>query len=208
MSGTEPDSRRPDLSERTTSPYTTREKVMRVLWYYFGQIIFRFTFHNWYGLRASILRMFGAKIAPGTRIRPGVIIEQPWNLTLGTNSSLGDRTIVYCLGTITIGENVTVSQGAHLCAGTHDFSRYDLPLLRPPIVIEDHCWIAADAFVGPEVTVREGAILGARACAFRDLEAWTVYGGSPAKAMRPREVPEGVDLSTLKRPPGGVEEQS
>ncbi|XOV76899.1 MAG: hypothetical protein ACFHWZ_08825 [Phycisphaerales bacterium] len=40
----------------------------------------------------------------------------------------------------------------------------DLPLIRPPIVIEDHAWIAADAFVGPGITVGEGAILGARLC--------------------------------------------
>ncbi len=176
----------PDFDRRAISPYTMREKVGRVLWNYIGQPLFRCTFHNWYGLRNAMLRVFGAKIGRPVRIRPSVRIEQPWNLSIGANSSIGDRAVVYCLGKVTIGDHVSVSQQAHLCAGTHDYSRPDLPLIRPSITIEDHAWIAADAFVGPGITVGEGAILGARGCAFKDLESWTIYGGNPAKAISPR----------------------
>ena len=61
-----------------------------------------------------------------------------------------------------------------------------MPLLRSPIVISDYAWIAADAFVGPNVTVGEGALLGARACAMKNLDPWTIYAGNPAAAVRPR----------------------
>lgn len=186
----------PDLRDRAVSPYTTKEKILRVLWNQVGQFVFSLTFHNWYGLRASMLRAFGARVGRDTRIRPSVRVEQPWNLTIGDNSSIGDRAVVYCLGKVTIGNNVSVSQQAHICAGTHDYKRYDLPLLRPPIVIEDNAWVAADAFVGPNVTVGEGAILGARGVAMKSLTAWTVYAGNPARAVKAREIPEGV---TTKR---------
>ena len=63
----------------------------------------------------------------------------------------------------------------------------DLPLLRPPITIHEDAWIAADAFVGPDVTIGAGALLGARGCAFGDLEPWTIYGGNPAKVINERE---------------------
>lgn len=172
--------------QRSVSPYTTREKVGRVVWNYLGQPLFRCTFHNWYGLRNALLRLFGASVGRPVRIRPSVRVEQPWNLTIGDNSSIGDRSVVYCLGKVTIGSHVSISQQAHICAGTHDYKMPDLPLIRPPIVIEDHAWIAADAFVGPGITVGEGAILGARGCAFKDLEAWTIYGGNPAKAIAGR----------------------
>lgn len=171
---------------RSASPYTSREKVMRVLWMYVGQNLFRMTFHNWYALRAAILRLFGAKVGRPVRIRPSVIVEQPWNLSIGDNSSIGDRSVVYCLGKVTIGNNVSISQHVHLCAGTHDYTTPDLPLLRPPVTVRDHAWVAADAFVGPNVTVGEGAILGARGCAFKDLEPWSIYGGNPAKKLRDR----------------------
>jgi putative colanic acid biosynthesis acetyltransferase WcaF len=184
-----PDS--PDLDHallhRSDSPYTTREKVLRVLWNYLGQNLFRFTFHNWYGVRNALLRLFGATLGNPVRVRPSVIIEQPWNLAIGDNSSIGDRAIVYCLGKVTIGKHVSVSQGAHLCAGTHDYRQVDMPLIRPPIVIGDYAWVAADAFVGPNVTVGEGAVLGARACAMKDLAPWSVYAGNPAQKVKDRQ---------------------
>jgi len=190
-----------NLRERAVSPYTTREKVLRLLWNLIGQPVFRLTFHNWYETRARILRLFGARIARDTRIRARITIEQPWNLTMGSNSCIGDRSIVYCLGKITLGDNVSISQGVHLCAGTHDFTKYNLPLLRPPIAIEEHAWVAADAFVGPNVTVGEGAILGARSCAMKDLEPWTIYAGNPARPLRVRSKPEGIPDDLIRRPP-------
>lgn len=171
---------------RAESPYTLKEKVGRVLWNTLGQTLFSLTFHNWYGLRVSMLRLFGARIGQFVRIRPSVRVEQPWNLTIGRNSSIGDRAVIYCLGPVTLGENVSISQHAHVCAGTHDFTVREMTLIRPPIVIEDDAWIAADAFVGPGITVGAGALLGARGAAFKDLDPWTIYGGNPAKAIRPR----------------------
>ncbi len=175
--------------DRAVSPYTMREKVGRVLWNYLGQKAFRCTFHNWYGLRNALLRLFGAKVGTPVRIRPTVLVEQPWNLAIGNNSSIGDRAIIYCLGPITIGEHVSISQGAHLCAGTHDYRKLDMPLLRPPIVVRDFAWIAADAFGGPNVEFGEGVLLGARACAMKNLDAWTIYAGNPAQPVKARPRP-------------------
>jgi acetyltransferase-like isoleucine patch superfamily enzyme len=44
---------------------------------------------------------------------------------------------------------------------------------------------------GPGMTVAQEAVLGARGCAFKDLEAWTVYGGNPARALKRRRMVEG-----------------
>ena len=64
-----------------------------------------------------------------------------------------------------------------------------MPLLRPPVTVHDDAWIAAGAFVGPGVSVGEGAILGARSVAMKDLQAWTVYIGNPAVAVKDRQQP-------------------
>lgn len=172
--------------DRHISPYSTGEKVARMLWAVVQATLFAWSFHNWYGWRNWLLRRFGAHVHHTVTIRRTVRIECPWNLTVGRNCSIGDRAVVYCLGPVTLGDRVSVSQHAHLCAGTHDYTRSDLPLVRPPIDIEDDVWVAADAFVGPSVRIGAGAILGARACAFTDLEPWTIYGGNPARALKPR----------------------
>lgn len=175
-----------DDDARHVSPFSSREKVGRLLWAFVQGTVFRFSFPTWYRWRIALLRAFGARIDWSCRIRRTARFECPWNLTCGANCAIGDHAIVYALGPITLGRRVSVSQYSHLCAGTHDFSRFDLPLVRPPIVLENDAWLGTDAFVGPGVTLHEGALLGARASAFRDLEPWSINVGNPARKVRDR----------------------
>ena len=55
-----------------------------------------------------------------------------------------------------------------------------------PIVICDSVWVAAEAFIGPGVTVGQGAVVAARTCVVKDVEPWTVVGGNPAKVIKKR----------------------
>ncbi len=174
------------FEDRHISPYSTREKVGRMLWAMVQATLFRCSFHTWYGWRRFLLRRFGARLHDTAAVRRTVRVECPWNLAMGRNSSLGDFVIAYCLGPVTIGDRVSVSQYSHLCAGSHDYTKPNMPLLRPPITIGDDVWIAADAFVGPGVEVGAGAVLGARAVAMKRLKPWTVYLGNPAQPVRPR----------------------
>lgn len=170
------------------SPWTFREKVVRVLWMYVQATLFRYSFHNWYGWRRFLLRLFGARIGSGVRIRPTVHVEIPWKICLGDGTSIGDFAILYSLGPIEIGRRVTISQYAHLCAGTHDPSDLRFPLLRPPIRVEDEAWVAADAFVGPSVTIGRRAVVGARANVTRDVPPNEIWAGNPARFLKPRQI--------------------
>jgi len=174
------------INQRHTSPYTTQEKVWRLVWSITQATLFRFSFHTWNGWRIFLLKSYGAEIDSTCVIRRTVKVECPWNLTMGANSCLGDGAIVYCLGKVTIGARVSISQYSHLCAGSHDYTKDDMPLLRSPITICDDAWLAADSFVGPNVTVGEGAILGARGVAMRDLDPKTIYSGNPAVILKRR----------------------
>jgi putative colanic acid biosynthesis acetyltransferase WcaF len=110
----------------------------------------------------------------------------PWNLDIGDWSSIGEDVLVYNLGKIKIGKNSTISHRAHLCAGTHDYSKSDLPLLKLPIIIEDQVWVCASSFVGPNVKIESGAIVGACAVVTKDVEAWSIVAGNPAKVLGKR----------------------
>jgi putative colanic acid biosynthesis acetyltransferase WcaF len=168
------------------SPWTFRQNMVRALWMVTSKVLFRPSFHNWYGWRRLLLRMFGATIGRDVRIRPTVHIEIPWNLDIREGAVVGDWAILYSLGPITIGRRAVVSQYAHLCAGTHDYHYRDFPLLRPPIIVGDGAWIAADAFVGPNVTVGAGTVVGARSSVFKDLPPNVVAVGNPAVPVKRR----------------------
>ena len=55
-------------------------------------------------------------------------------------------------------------------------------------MIENRAWVAADAFVCMGITIGEGAVVGARAAVFKNVEPWTVVGGNPAKVIKKREI--------------------
>ncbi|MEO0590655.1 MAG: acetyltransferase [Pseudomonadota bacterium] len=143
--------------------------------------------------RRVLLRAFGARIGSGAHIYPSVRITMPWNISIGADAAIGDRATLYALGTIAIGDRATVSQGAHLCAGTHDIADPARKLLTPPIVVETEAWICADAFVGPDVIIGQGAILGARAVAMKNVEAGVVAVGNPARTLKPAPAFESDD---------------
>lgn len=112
----------------------------------------------------------------------------PWNLEIGSWSSIGKYAFIYNLGKISIGDKVTVSHRAHLCAGTHDYNDPTLPLRKPPIIICDQAWVCADAFIGPGVVVGEGCVVGARAVVTKDTSPWTVVAGNPAIFIKDRRI--------------------
>jgi putative colanic acid biosynthesis acetyltransferase WcaF len=139
--------------------------------------------HRW---RCLILRAFGAAIGHGVRLYGSTVIWLPANLSIGDGSIVGPRVRLYNQGRIEIGAGAVVSQGAHLVASTHDVTDPLFQLVIRPIRIADRAWIAADAFIGPGVNVGEGAVLGARGVAVRNLDPFTIYGGNPARAIKPR----------------------
>jgi len=172
-------------ANRRATKYSRFEMLGRIAWA-LARPLFRFSPRPLFAWRALLLRAFGARIGRSVHIYPSVLVPLPWNLRVGDWSSVGDGVLIYDLGEVTIGRNVTISHGAQLCAGTHDHSRRDLPLLKPPIVVSDGVWICANAFVGPGVTIGEGAIVGACAVAVKDVPPWVVVAGNPARPVGPR----------------------
>ncbi len=185
----------PPPPNRDVSTWTRSEKVRRLLWSIVEATAFRCSFHTMYRFRASLLRAFGAKLGRGVRLRRTVHIEIPWHLDLGDGVSIGDRATLYALGPIRIGDRSFISQNAHLCAGTHDYRSPSYPLIRSPITIGSDCWIAADAFIGPGITVGNGALVAARAVVVKDVREWMIVAGNPATERKEREF-EGKSAAT------------
>lgn len=176
-------SRRLEIAgNRRAQKWTMKEQLGRILWG-MAHPVFAWSPRQLWGWRRVLLRCFGADVGARAHIYPSVWITIPWNLTIGEEAAVGDRVTLYALGPIRIGRQVTISQGAHICAGTHDHKRPDMPLIKAPISIGDGAWICADAFIGPGVRISEGAIVGARGVVMRDVPAEAVVVGNPARVV-------------------------
>jgi putative colanic acid biosynthesis acetyltransferase WcaF len=172
-------------ANRGAHKWTRKELAGRLMWG-LAHPFFGWSPRLLWGWRRALLRLFGARIGREVHIFPSVRIAVPWNLDIGDQSAIGDRATLYSLGPITLGERVTISQGAHLCAGTHDYHDPAMPLLKLPIVVGSDAWICADAFIGPSVCVGARAIVGARCVVMKDVVSGAIVVGNPAQQLRQR----------------------
>ncbi|MDT0575732.1 putative colanic acid biosynthesis acetyltransferase [Croceicoccus sp. F390] len=166
--------------------FSLGNRLFRIVWTFAWLVLARFTPPPLHGWRRLVLIAFGAKIGARARIHASVAIWHPRNLAIGADTLIGPGVRLYNQGRITIGARAVVSQRAHLCASSHDVRDPHFQLVTRPIILADHCWIAAEAFVGPGVHVGKGAVLAARGALFTPALADTIYRGNPAVAIRPR----------------------
>lgn len=168
--------------------FALSNRLYRLAWGVTWLLLARWTPPQLRAWRRLLLRLFGAEVARTTNVYGSARIWSPANLVIGDHAAIGPGAILYSMARITIGPHAIISQRAHLCAGTHDIEDAAFQLHARPITIGARAWVAAEAFVGPGVTVGEGAVLGARGCAMRDLAPWTVFGGNPAGVLRERRI--------------------
>jgi putative colanic acid biosynthesis acetyltransferase WcaF len=153
-----------------------------VLWWFARTIFFEPWFPQPSRLRCAVLRAFGAKIGRGVVIRSQVNINFPWRLEIGDHVWIGEEVMILSLDRVRIGSHVCISQRAFLCTGSHQFKKETFDLVTKPIVVEDGCWIAAGAFIGPGVTLRRNTVCAAGAVVMRGAGPNVVLAGNPAVA--------------------------
>ena len=187
-------------TDPTTQPsFTLRNRAARALWNLTWLLLFRPSPRPLHAWRAFLLRLFGARVGRHAHVYPAVKVWAPWNLHIGSHVGIADGVTLYSMEAITIGDHAVVSQGAHLCCGSHDYNSPSFQLFAKPIVLEPYVWVCAESFLGPGVRVTEGSVVGARSVVTRSLEVpWTVYAGTPCKEVGRRNRPSAaVSLAAL-----------
>lgn len=181
------------LDRTARAPYPKSWYAKRLVWNCVQATLFRLPIPRlgpaW---RRFLLTLFGARLGRAALFATDTRVFHPWLLEVGDWCAFAGGVTIYNLGPVRVGDHTVVSQDAYLCAGTHDYARPDLPLLRPPITIGSGVWIAAGAFVCPGVTVGDNAVVAARAVVTKDVPPGMVVGGNPARVLKPREMATGA----------------
>ena len=177
-----------DNDPYTQPSFSMANRIARAVWGIVWLLFFRTSprpFHVW---RCWLLKLFGAKLGNDVHVYSGVRVWAPWQLIVGNRVGIADGVVIYNMAPITLGDNTVISQGAHLCGGSHDIDSSNFQLIAKPILIGDYAWICAEAFIGPGTTVAEGCVVAARCVLTKSItEPWTVWVGNPALIKRNRK---------------------
>jgi putative colanic acid biosynthesis acetyltransferase WcaF len=181
----------PYLGQGCSTPYSGGENTSRFIWAFVQTTVFRWSPRPWHGFRARLLKLFGADIPePGTVvIFPTVTLVFPSRLSLAPRAMVGPRVALYNLALISVQRGANISQNCHLCAGTHDYTKWNMPLVAKPIAIGENAWLGADVFVGPGISIGELAVIGARSVVVKDMPSRSVCAGNPCRVIKARAEP-------------------
>jgi maltose O-acetyltransferase len=130
----------------------------------------------WYKWRNSLLRMCGFSIGKDVYIAEGLIIVE----------ELSDR------DHLIIGDRASFAPNVILVTSSHPNDsriRDYVPTPRGKVVIEEDAWIGAGAIILPNVTVGKGSVVAAGAVVNKDVEPYTIVGGTPARKLADIDIP-------------------
>jgi putative colanic acid biosynthesis acetyltransferase WcaF len=175
-----------DPAKIIASPHSIGNRFTRLLWAVCSVILYRPSPRVAHKFRVFLLRLFGAKVDWHAHPYPKCRIWLPANLTMGAYSSIADDVDCYNVAPIVLEPFATVSQYSYLCSASHDINHPDFPLFSQPIHIAFRAWVGARSYVGPGVTLSEGAVVGANACVYKNVPPWTIVGGNPARPIGTR----------------------
>jgi putative colanic acid biosynthesis acetyltransferase WcaF len=105
-------------------------------------------------------------------------VKFPWNLTVGDNCWIGEGVWIHNQDSVTIGNDVCISQETFITTGSHAF-RDDMSLLTKPILIESGVWICSRAIVTMGVAIGKSAVVPAGAVVSKSIPAGSINNSRP-----------------------------
>lgn len=124
--------------------------------------------------------------------RDAYVIFSKGQLRVGDNSAIGKRCEISLNGgEITIGNCVRIASNVFITNANHAFSKKDTPIMDQEVItrnviIEDDVWIGHGAIILPGVNIGKGAIIAAGSIVTKNVDAFTIVGGNPARFIKSR----------------------
>ncbi len=144
-------------------------------------------------LRGLFYRMIFASCGKNLIIYPNVYIIFSHKISVGQRVAFNVGTYIDGRGELSIGNHVMIGPNCVIATAGHSFNRTDIPMSQQPveygkIIIEDDVWLGANVVIKPGVKIGKGCIIAAGAIVVKDLSAYGIYGGVPAKLISQRKI--------------------
>lgn len=131
-------------------------------------------------------------VAKGTVIVcTGVIANRGTGLIIGDYSAIGAHSFIGSQGGITIGSDVIMGPGVRIFSENHNYDNSELPIrkqgeIRKKVLIEDDSWVGSGVTILGGVTIGRGSVIAAGSVVTKNIPAYSVVAGIPAKIVKKR----------------------
>jgi len=156
------------------------------------------------GSRARICRSARLDVLPFRKFSLGanatiedfcVINNGLGDVSIGSWSRVGIGSVV--IGPVRIGQQVIVAQHVVISGMNHSYEALDRPIRQQPptaraIVLEDECWIGANAVITAGVRIGKHAVVAAGSVVTKDVPPYSVVAGNPARLLRQHNADSGL----------------
>jgi acetyltransferase-like isoleucine patch superfamily enzyme len=124
---------------------------------------------------------------------PGVWITAPdrARVRIGGGTFLNRGVMIAAVELVEIGEHCMLANGCFVTDGAHRFDDPDRPVpwqgftTKGPTRLGANVWLGANVVVTSGVTIGERCVIGANSVVTRDIPAFSIAAGAPAKVLRP-----------------------
>jgi lipopolysaccharide O-acetyltransferase len=152
-----------------------------------------------YYFRGKHWMKFGAGLTTGRGLRIDALDLIPGctpSLIVGRDVQINDYVHLAVVSSLTVGDRVLIASKVFITDHQHgsykENQQHSSPLLAPaqralshaPVTIGDDVWIGESVSILPGVTIGNGAIVGTHATVTRDVPAYSIVAGSPARVIK------------------------
>ncbi|RJR24533.1 acyltransferase [Candidatus Microgenomates bacterium] len=181
-----------DKNGRLLNPKEARIKVANRVKSWFSDILlFKVDLVGycpfWF-FRKFVYQLAGLRIGNGSKIHVGARFFEPKNISIGDDTLVGEFSFLDGRAALTIGSHVDIASQVLVYNSEHDIDSEDFKAINEPVTIEDYAFIGPRAIILPGVKIGKGAVVAAGAVVTKDVEAFSVVGGVPAKEIRKRKI--------------------
>ena len=168
-------------------------KIKLIFWHLFNVLVFSNRFIHLPKIKPWILRLFGAHVGRNCVIMPDVYIKYPWKLKLGNYVSLGIGVFIDNYSRVEIGDHSTISQGAIIETGNHNYKSIGFDFMSESIVIEDGVWICLNCVVVAPAVIKSHSIILPHSVLTGETEPYGIYRGNLAIKIKERKLDENCN---------------
>lgn len=152
-----------------------------------------------HGIRNACYRAAGLTLPETSSIHWRAEFYAPERIVIGDYCTIGDTAFLDGRSGLTIGDSVNLGSHVSIYTREHDVDATDFAETGAAVTVGHHAWISSHAIVLPGVTIGEGAVVAAGAVVVRDVPAYAIVGGNPARFIRERSRDLTYRLGYAKR---------